>query len=451
MSLKIGELFVALGFKADQKKLSTFEGGLQNAKIKAVALTAAITGTTFAVLKFTDATLKYAVQLKNFAVQTGLSVQQLEKWRFVAEQNDVSGAELINTIKGIQRAGAEIKLGTGNIRPWQLLGIDPNDDPFTTLEKLRVKVKDLDPALAASVLSQLGIGQNFLNILKSSNLEFDKLNEKFLLTKKETKDLIALNKTFKDVIFSLRGLRNRMVAISAKPLEKVAKAVKNIAKFIIDLVHGITDVLNRFTFLKKVVLIAATAIAAFFFPVTAGIIALMVIIDDLYVFLQGGESLIGDFIKLFDFTSMIVELKKLKPEFEALLEFIVSKLGPALKIGLVGAMKVVKIAIEGWVLLLTNAFKLINKTIGFIQGFNLSELKSRFTTDRRTGALKTNDLNINPSLSNTPSNQNVNNNNNVNINVNESATPALTAKKLGEELSLQLSNAYHQTPVFGTL
>ena len=253
--MKIGELFVALGYdieQSDQNKIQKFELGLSTAKVKAVALATAVTVTTQKIIQFSDAAIKYAVNLKNFAIQTGLSVRELEKWRFVAERNDVSGEELINTIKGIQKAQAEIRLGTGNIRPWQLLGIDPNENPFEILEQLRSTVKNLEPALAASVLSQLGVSQNFLNILKVSNLEFDKLNEKFLLTEKETKDLLDLNRTVKNLIFSVRGLRNRLFAISTVSLKKIINAFKNATTLILDVVVKVKELTEKFSFLRNI-------------------------------------------------------------------------------------------------------------------------------------------------------------------------------------------------------
>ena len=82
-------MFVALGFQVDQKKISQFSNSMGNAKIQALGVAAAVTTAAFAVIKFSDAAVRYAVELKNFAVQTGLSVSELERWRFVAEQNDV--------------------------------------------------------------------------------------------------------------------------------------------------------------------------------------------------------------------------------------------------------------------------------------------------------------------------------------------------------------------------
>lgn len=444
--MKIGELFVALGFQADNKKLSDFNNNMGAAKVNALAVKAAVIGATFAVLKFTDATLQYAVSLKNFAVQTGLSVMELEKWRFVSEQNDVSGQELISTIKGIQSAQAQIKLGAGNIKPWQLLGISPNEDPFTVLKQLRERVKNLDPALAANVLSQLGVGQNFLNVLKASNLEFDKLNEKFLLTKNETLDLLALNRAFKDIIFSLRGLRNRFVALSSKPLLAILKAVKNVTLFILDLIFKLVDLGNRFTFLKKIILVAAALIAASFFPVTAAVAAVIAIVDDLYTFFQGGESIIGRFVDMFNFEPIIEAVNELMPVLKDLASFLGDVLGPVFSKGLTLAINAAKMAVEGWILLITNAIKLITKFLGFIKPIAVKGIELIKEIPSAINRADPESMKLDRNVKNSQVN---NNNNNIAINVNGARSPEATADAVSSELQNQLNKAYFQTPNFG--
>ncbi|MCK5611972.1 hypothetical protein KAR91_59430 [Candidatus Pacearchaeota archaeon] len=453
--MKIGELFVALGFQVDQKKIDNYNVGLSTTRLKALSVAAAISAATLAVVKFSDASVRYAVTLKNFAIQTGLSIDALERWRFVAEQNDVSGEELINTIKGIQRAQAEIKLGAGNIRPWQLLGINPNDNPFTILEKIRGSIKNLDPALAASVLGQLGIGQNFLNILKASNLEFDKLNEKFLLTKQERQDLIALNRVFKDVIFSLRGLRNRLFSINAGPLTKVAKAVKNVASFIIDATIKIRELAERFSFLGKVLSVGAAAIAAYFFPITAGVIAVIAIIDDLYIFLQDGESIIGDFVSLFNFGPFLAELEKIKPKLKSLVDFIVSDVGPVLKEVFLVVFDLITVSIQGFVTALTGALSLLNKVVDI--GKNIGEFFSSDETFKKKSSNILDIIKSGPSGIDTTSsiinNKNAQSSNkvtnNINVNVNGATSPTQTANAVIDSLQSQLNNAYFQTPNLG--
>jgi hypothetical protein len=405
MSLKIGELFVALGFKVDQPKIDYWNQGLENSRKKALKVAAAATAASFAIIKLSDSAVRYAVVLKNFAVQTGLSVAELEKWRRVAEMNDVSGGELIETIKGIQSAQSEIRLGGGNIRPWQLLGISPNENPFRILEQVRESIKNIDPAIAASVIGQMGIGQNFLNILRLGNLEFDKLNEKFILTNKEQKDLITLNRSFKDLIWSVRGLRNRIFAINAGPLIKIAKAMKNVASFTMESIENFKNLSSKFDFIKKILSVVTLGIAAYFSPITAGVLLAIAAIDDLYVFLKGGESIIGDFIDAFTLGPLIEDSEKLLSIFKDISEAMFDIVN-------------------------SNLMKGLNKTIELFKKLKLSNLSGN-----------TNIKGTKPTTSSII--------NNINVSVTESATPKQTAKAVLDKMQMQFNDTYFQTPNLG--
>ncbi len=314
--MKIGELFVKLGFDVDSKGLKDVDKGMNNARTGAIAMTVAVTGLTIAMKKMITTSLESAVVLKNFQIQTGLSREEFQKWRFVSEQNDVSGQELISTIKGIQQAQAAIRLGGGNIKPFQLLGISPTEDPFQVLEQLRGKIKNLDPAIASSVLGQMGIGDNFLNVLKNSNLEFGKLNKQFLLSRKEQDTLIQLNKSFKDLGFALRGIRNRFIALITPEIISFFKAVKNNFLAIIDIGKYLVGLVNEFKGLAKIIAIVGGAIAAYFFPVTAIILGVIAVIDDLYTFIKGGDSVFGLFAD-----TIINNFNKLKTMVESVFLF----------------------------------------------------------------------------------------------------------------------------------
>ena len=295
--MNIGELFVKLGVKADTNKLENFDKGMKDAKQNALALKLAVIGVAIAMKKIASASIEAAVGLKNFSIQTGLSRDELQKWRYVADQNDISGQELIATIKGIQQAQAAIRLGAGNIKPFQLLGISPTEDPFKVLDQLRDKIKGLDPAIATNVLSQLGVGQNFLNILKKGNLEFSKLNKQFLITTKEQDKLIRFNKAFKETIFLLRGLRDKFIALISPAVISFLKAVGNSLEVVLETGKGLGEIIGKFKTLSKIVAIVGSVILAFFAPITAAIAGVILVIDDLYTYIKGGESLFGLFVE----------------------------------------------------------------------------------------------------------------------------------------------------------
>ncbi|NDK07872.1 hypothetical protein EOM39_01340 [Candidatus Gracilibacteria bacterium] len=319
--MNIGELFVKLGFKADTKELSTMKAGLNSARVGAIALTGAVIATVVAVNKLISASLQSAVVLKNFEVQTGLSSQQLQQWSYVAEQNDVSTQTLIGSIKGLQKAQANLRMGQGNMRPFALLGISPTEDPFVVLNKLKERIKGLSPAIASSLLGQLGIGDEMLNILRNSNIEFDKLNKKFLLTAKEQENLITLNKSYKDFIFTLRGIRDRLVAMISPEVLAFIKALKNNFEFLFDVGKWILDLIEKYKWLGGIIAIVGAIALTIFAPWVALILGIILVVDDLWTTFKGGEGVIANTIaKLMGFKDINDLWKSLKSGFNRFID-----------------------------------------------------------------------------------------------------------------------------------
>lgn len=452
--MKIAELFVKLGIESDSNKLKQFDKGLLDAKINAIALTASITALAYGLQKVISASLSSAVSLKNFALQTGLSTQELQKWKYIAEQNDVSGEELITTLQGIQQAQAAIKMGGGNVRPFQLLGISPNENPFTVLEQLKSKIKDLDPALATNIMTQLGVGKNMLNILKGANIEFKELNKQFLLSQNEQKNLLILNKTFKDLFFSLGGLRDKLVALVSPELNRFLKAVKNNFLTFLDIGNGILELKERFSGLFKIIAVIAVGIFAYFSPITALILAIIAIVDDLWVAFHGGDSVIGsiiDWLMKFDIIRGIV--KFVSNEFKFLfnlLKFIVDIVPFFIKKFL--EINLIKNIINGWTEgfkflldILLNIYSIIGKFLGNkldkIFKFDFEALKSKIITNDAEKNAINNINNSNASNSNT---------NNINITVNGGDGDGKNiAEDIKNSLTKQLNKAYYTRSASG--
>lgn len=298
--MNIGELFVSLGFKADTSKLDKMKEGMESAGKKALALKIAVVATVVAVEQLVAASMHSAESLHNFSLQTGLSIQQLQKWSYIAEQSGIAGDSVVQAVQGIQQAQASIKLGGGNLRPFQLLGISPYEDPFKVMEQLKNKIKGMDPAIATNILSELGVGQEFLSVLRGGNVEFTKLNKQFTMTKKETDNLVKLNQAWKDLWFSLKGVRDRLTAINFKPFLDFVRAVKNSVLLVFELSMKFFDLYNSSKRLQGIFIILGAIMLIAFAPVTAIIIAIILILDDLWTGLHGGDSVTRDILKWWD-------------------------------------------------------------------------------------------------------------------------------------------------------
>lgn len=201
-------------------------------------ITAAVTALSAAFLVLMNNALRTAVALKDFDRQTGASTDELQRWRHAAQINDVTGEELTETVKGLQKASADIALGQGNIAPWQLLGISPHQDPFLVLDQLRDKLKKMPPDIARTVAAEMGISDKVFQMLLS---DLGKLDNAYLMTKEERQSLIDLNRAWQDLLFSINAMKNRIAAVLAEPLAALAKIVK----FSIDIIATLYHWINR--------------------------------------------------------------------------------------------------------------------------------------------------------------------------------------------------------------
>ena len=259
--MTIAEFFADIGFdiKGD-KQLAEADKNLSRMAVSAVTVLGAVAALNAGLAALVQTTLRTAVGFKDFELQTGLSVDRLRAWQHLAEVNDVSAQSLTDTIKGLQSAQADIKLGRGNIAPWQLLGISPNTDPFTVLELLRKKVQELPPDMARVITGQMGIGDQMFQMLRNANREFDKLDKRLLLTGRERQNLIQLNRAWKDIVFTLSSLKDRIVAQFAEPM----RVAVGILKGFLVVATSVLDWMGGTSTLAKITKIALWALVGIF-------------------------------------------------------------------------------------------------------------------------------------------------------------------------------------------
>jgi hypothetical protein len=333
--MKIADFFVGLGFDIDgAPELKELDAKLSDMRNNAAKLLAVFAGMTAAMGAMLNATLDLARGFNLFEKSTGLSANELKRWQYVAEQVGASGEEVAQSIKTIQQARADIMMGTGNVAPWQLLGIAPGDDPFETLKQLRERIRTLDPAVARSIVGQMGISEGVFAMLRLSNHEFDELQKKFQLTKTNNAILAKANQEWAKFKFEISAVRDRLVAELVPALLPVLRLLGNI----VGLLANFTEWLNKGSFAAKVVRIGLIAVAGAIVAITGALVvfvgvlglatvamtaldiaaapllpviwaitavvlvaigaiaALVLTLQDLWTALQGGESL---FVKVF--------------------------------------------------------------------------------------------------------------------------------------------------------
>lgn len=354
--MTIGSLFIALGFKVTgRQQFDDARLNLKHAAIDATKLTLAINAVNVALLALMETGTRFAVGMKNFTLQTGLSSQELQEWQHRAEVNDVTAAELTETIKGLQDERAAFALGEPkNVGAWSLLGVDPRQDPFVVLDQLRTKLLAIqDVGIARNLAEKVGISANVFQMLRAANDEFSKWRKQFEVTKQQEERLIRLNRAWKDLRYNLTAIRVQLAAALAPALEGLATVLSWLTKKFAEFnawLNSSAVVAKAFRFLLGALAIAflivgaASAVvaaglaalsamfvllspavaallpllveaAAFVALLTAFIVALVLAIDDMIMSFTGGKSVlrdigegIGEWLSQFDSVLSVMEV-----------------------------------------------------------------------------------------------------------------------------------------------
>lgn len=328
--MNIAELFARIGLKTDEGKAKSFHRAMTTVKVGLIATTAVAAGTAFAIRKITSEAMNAAVAFKQFEVETGASAQQLQKWQAVAEQTNQTAESVTSAIKSIVANQEKIKLGQGDISGFQLLGIDPRQDPFKILEELREKTKGLSDGMKKNILSQIGVGAGLLQTLNLTREEFDTMADRAWIISPQA--IETLNQTKSAVDLAARSINYMKAQIAVGLSPQIRKITKDFQKWMKvneeGIIEGFKLGFKYVTMFVKAVYNAGSAVdrivsstvgwgmavkgligifialnsALLLSPIgliAAGFILLVAVLDDLYVFSKGGKSLFGNLMKEF--------------------------------------------------------------------------------------------------------------------------------------------------------
>ena len=212
---KLGQLFVELGFKGANaiKSIDVAAGKFLLLKNAAQQM-----GQVF------DATIKNtvgsSVQFDKLNKITGFNVDAMQKWKSVALQNNVAFETVLGTLNQLQVNAAKLRLGEGNIAPYQMLGINPFQDPIKLLDELQKKLSKLDKAQQQNILGMLGISPEMLVMMTKVN---DNVKQTTYLTKQEQQALLELNRQW--IALGLT-FDNTAQKLSAKLSPQLIRAIK---------------------------------------------------------------------------------------------------------------------------------------------------------------------------------------------------------------------------------
>lgn len=346
--MTIAELVAKISIKGGNESIKTTKAlninFTQMAK-KAMASAAAIGAGVTALYQFTKVAREAAVAMDMYQQFTGLSGQNLQKLSYLAAQSGVGMKELSGTIQSIQQMSKDIALGRGNIAPFQMLGISPDQDPTVILDKVGQKLRALsktDPGMAMTMARDFGLSEEMYYALLMN--ETEEMNKQFLLTEKEQKQLVKLNKEWNKVWFYIKQITIKLRGLGVEWQTKFVKLLLRAVQGFGELATRVYDFVlasEKAQKILKVLAVIALAISAYFIEWLAPLLIIGVILEDIFTYFEGGDSVTCAII---DWIKSSETLKSTWETFKDVIMMVIDVLSIL--------WKVVKTSLEGWWMLL---------------------------------------------------------------------------------------------------
>ncbi|WP_221621842.1 hypothetical protein [Bibersteinia trehalosi] len=355
---------------------------------------AAFAGAAIGIGAFVDKNLTALDEIHQLSNVTGVAAKEIYELGKVAEVNGSSSAAAQTSIEGLSKTIGEAVTGVGKgAKVFEKFGIAVKDQagqalPFNNvLDNIMGKMSDMKEAEQIAMLSKLGIDRTMIQTLRLGSAELENARKKAnalslgvgmaenAKAAAEFKDALTLvSQVIKGVgeYISVRlapYLQNIMELFTdwyvinndlvKDSLNDITAALGNVLKFIFKTVQAIDRILQATIGWKGAALVLVAALALvkkqmiltfIANPVTklaTGILALILLVDDLIVYMKGGKSYFGSaWQPLVDILKACQEqFAKLKPYISAVYE----KIKPYLPIviGIVAGLKVGAYVLSG--------------------------------------------------------------------------------------------------------
>lgn len=306
--MKLGEFVIDLVVDSATGELSVKDlvRGFGELEVATLGEIGALTTIVTKLAGVAQAAMATAAVLSIFTTTTGLSAQELQHWQIVAQQANVSAEAVASTVESLTANLAAIRLGQGNIAPFQALGLDPSGkNAFAVLDELRERIKGLSAPVASNILRQMGIDPAMLAILRLTNAEFSKLAKAAHgMTPQQEAAFLRMKEAMTKFQLGAADLGRNIAVYLVEPtvrwLDIITKSAQYLAPFVNDLK------------------MLGTVLAVIYAP----FLALLLILDDIVTYFRGGNSVTGEAVKAFK--KMVDEIENVidsHPTLKKFLEF----------------------------------------------------------------------------------------------------------------------------------
>lgn len=289
------------------------------------AFIGAVTAAAVAMNKLTNELVQSNQVFLDLTRTSDIALGTFQKWDNVGKMLGVQNAA--QQIEGLNQRLFELRLTGQGARGFQLAGINPAGDAESVMEQLRGRVAGMSDTSASYLLQQMGLDPKMLHLLRMSREEFEELGQtvrKYQLTPEQSKNIQQMNVQLQIAAIKLQYLKQRAV-LSLMPawtelvksfarvtemLMRWGKAIKNanvwwkglitgliyglariekVRLFFKGLSEGLSKCITKIPIFGKLLGSLGTWARKALLPLTL----LYLLLDDLAVYFEGGDSLIG--------------------------------------------------------------------------------------------------------------------------------------------------------------
>ncbi|MGS3576340.1 phage tail tape measure protein [Citrobacter freundii] len=356
----VNELITKFGFIGNLAPQETFNANLKASIGLLAGMGAAIQGSAGAMAAWFTSIIDGLDPLVQFHRETGLSVEGLQELGRVAELNGSSMEAVTSSIGEMtMRIGEFISTGEGEMADiGKRLGLQFKDasgnvkDATQTFIELSDKMRSMSQAEKFSVLDKMGIDRSMVQMLSLSREELDKSLKQArdwgVVTTEQADAAAEFNNSLKDLRMGYSSVSTQL-ALSFLPMLKEvidgmrewlhtnSDLIKNGLHHLGEIIFSVAGMIRRlfpliglatagFVIWKIAAIGLRTVLSTIFSPVlliTAAIVGILLVIDDLVVAMQGGQSVIADFFKDYWGIDIVPGLLAIKDTVMVVVDYIV--------------------------------------------------------------------------------------------------------------------------------
>ena len=358
---EVRELITKLGWDVDEDTIKRFDRAVGTAKVGLLALVGASVAAGAALLGVTISAARAGEEVLATAELVGLTVEEFQKYRHAAALAEIGNEQFATSIRFLTRNIGDAIRGQGEAgKAFQKLGITLTDASGKTRDSGAI-LRDVadgfqridDPATRASLSMDLfgrgGLNMGRFLVQGSAGLEAASaaVSTFGLFTDATAKEADAMGDSLLNLKALAGGLRNELgqrlfktvrdisermqkwlIANAAVIKQKLDKFVERLTQAlallmavgerVVKFFLGFVELLGGFDNAVKLGLFALTALTVAFATlaavalvawadvlllpalVAAAVFALILVIEDLYVWMQGGDSVIGQWLGNFE-------------------------------------------------------------------------------------------------------------------------------------------------------